>query len=66
MAVQCINAKMTQCINAFELNLNLPDTPYTSGKVLHDGVRVENGKKEKKKKKVRRGEAIVIFRICRI
>ena len=30
-------------------NLNLPDTPYTSGRVLHD-VRVEmtEGKKERK------------------
>ena len=31
-------------------NLNLPDTPHTSGRVLH-GVRVEMAKRKKEKKK---------------
>ena len=35
--------------------LNLPDTPYTSGRVLH-GVRVEMAKKKNKKKKKRSRE----------
>ena len=45
-------------------SLNLPDTPYTSGRVLH-GVLVEMAKRKmkKRKKKSSRGDAIVTFLI---
>ena len=50
--------------------LNLPDTPYTSGRVLH-GVRVEMAKRKMKKKKKKKssregGDCNFPYKISRI